>query len=466
MPNTPLTPVQKALAINLDDAIYGSIAEIGAGQEVARNFFKAGGASGTIARSISAYDMAVSDSIYGKSPDGRYVSAGRLNEMLQYEYNNLLNILAAKQTATFFSFANTVSALNFKKDNFTHGWMGIRYQLQPNCNPNNIIVHFRLWETDNLLQQRTAGLLGVNLIYAAFYYHSNPVQLLKSLIDSTSSDRVSIDMINTSGPDLNYIDNRLLAVQLVKNGMSETAMFDRNGQVMQPSDMLYKKNILIIRGSFRPITYVGFDMLKTGLRMLKRDVDFKKENTLTLCEITMDNLVSDGDFHEKDFLHRVDLLCGMGQNVLISNFREYYKLVLYLSQFKTEALRLMIGAETFKKVIDPVYYQHLKGGVLEAFGRLFAQNLKIYLYPSLIPASQQLMVSENLPVETSIKSLYRYLLENQKILDVADVKKEWLYIFPHDVRRLIAQKDASWEKMVPVYVARFIKSHKVFEYEE
>ena len=466
MQNELQNTVQKALRINLNGSIYGSIAEIGAGQEVARNFFQAGAASGTIARSISAYDMAISDATYGKTPDGRYVNETRLMKMLDYEYSNLLNLLTGNKTANFFSFANTVSALNFQKDNFTHGWMGIRYQLRKKPEWNQIIVHFRLWENDNVLQQRTVGIVGVNLIYAAFYYHHDPLTMLKSLMDATSSDRITIDMIEAKGPDLDYIDNRLLAVQLVKNGMSEATMFDRNGVVQQPSDMMYKKNVMIIRGSFRPITYVGFDMLKTGYHMLKQDVDFRKDNTLTLCEITMDNLIADGDFHEKDFLDRADILCGMGQNVLISNFREYYRLVLYMSQFKTLAMRLMIGAKTFKKVIDPSYYTHLKGGVLEAFGRLFAQNLKVYLYPSLIPGTTDLMTSANLPVDPAIKNLVQYLLDNQKIVDVEGVKTKWLGIYPHDVRSKIQQHDKSWEKMVPVYVSKFIKTHKVLDYNE
>jgi hypothetical protein len=252
----------------------------------------------------------------------------------------------------------------------------------------------------------------------------------------------------------------------VRNGMSEATMFDRDGKVQQPSDMLYKKNVMLIRGSFRPITYVGFDMLKTGYHMMKQDVDFKKDNTLTLCEITMDNLIADGDFHEKDFLDRADILCGAGQNVLISNFREYYRLVLYMSQFKTLALRLMIGANVFKKVIEPQYYSHLKGGVLEAFGRLFAQNLKVYLYPAIENETCRLITSENLPVDDSIKSLYRYLLENKKVVDVDRVKTEWLHIHPHEVRNMIQQKDKAWENMVPAYVSKFIKAHKVLDYSE
>jgi hypothetical protein len=466
MENELLSTVQKALNINLDNSIYGSIAEIGAGQEVARNFFQAGAASGTIARSISAYDMAISDSIYGKTVDGRFVNENRLEKMLDFEYDNLINILADNKPSDFFSFANTVTALNYQKDNYCHGWMGIRFQLHHNPEWNQIIVHFRLWENDNQLQQRTVGIIGVNLIFAAFYYYKDPLKMLRSIMDSTAADRVTIDMMSVKGPDLNYIDNRLLAVQLVKNGMSEATMFDRNGDVKQPSDMLYKKNVLLIRGSFRPITYVGFDMLKTGYHMLKKDVDFTKENTLALCEITMDNLIADGDFHEKDFLDRADILCGMGQNVLISNFREYYRLVLYLSQFKTLALRLMIGANTFKKVIEPHYYSHLKGGVLEAFGRLFAQNLTVYLYPALEDKTRDLITSENLSVEDSIKSLYRYLLENKKLVDVIGVKTEWLHIYPHEVRNKIRQKDSEWEKMVPAYVAKFIKAHKVLDYSE
>jgi hypothetical protein len=410
--------------------------------------------------------MAISDSIYGRTVDGRFVNESRLEKMLDYEYGNLINILADNKPSDFFSFANTVTALNYQKDNYCHGWMGIRYQLKHNPQWNQIIVHFRLWENDNQLQQRTVGIIGVNLIFAAFYYYKDPLKMLKSIMDSTAADRVTIDMMSVKGPELDYIDNRLLAVQLVRNGMSEATMFDRNGDVKQPADMLYKKNVMLIRGSFRPITYVGFDMLKTGYHMLKQDVDFKKDNTVTLCEITMDNLIADGNFHEKDFLDRADILCGMGQNVLISNFREYYRLVLYMSQFKTLALRLMIGANTFKKVIEPHYYSHLKGGVLEAFGRLFAQNLKVYLYPALENETNHLITSENLAVDDTIKSLYRYLLENNKIVDVLDVKTEWLHIHPHEVRTKILQKDSDWENMVPAYVSKFIKTHKVLDYSE
>lgn len=463
MEHVALSPIQKALAINLDAEIYGSIAEIGAGQEVARTFFQAGGASGTIGRSISAYDMAVSDSIYGKTSDGRYVSKNRVIQMLDYEYDNLMGILSQKKSC-FFVYANTISALNYKKDNYCHGWMGLRYQLKEHSEPNEIILHIRLWENDNHLQQRSAGIVGINLIYAAYFYRNEPLKFLKSLMDDTGPDRVSIDMLSVSGPDLNKFDNRLVALQLVKNKMSEVAMFDRHGLVSEPADMLYKKNVMIIRGSFRPITYVGFDMLKTGYHQLKKDVDFKKDNTITLCEMTMDNLLSEGNFQEGDFLERADLLCGMGQNVLISNFREYYRLVAYMSQFKTLALRLLIGSNTFRKVIEPVYYNHLKGGVLEAFGRLFANNTKIYLYPSLIPETEHLMTSVNLPVEKHVEHLLKYLTDNNLIIDLKNVKKEWLSIYPHHVRKCISNNDSRWKQMVPAYVSKFIEERGVLNW--
>lgn len=462
-----LSVKQKALALNLNDSIYGSFAEIGAGQEVARTFFQSGGASGTIARTISAYDMAVSDSIYGKTPDGRYVSEERLKKMLDFEFSNIVELLGKTrhENTCFFAFASTVSALNFKKDNYSHGWMGIKYQLQPNSAPNEIVIHFRLWENDNILQQRTVGIIGVNLIYSAFHYSQNPQLLLQSLMDFTSFDQVSVDMIMVKGPELSYIDNRLLAVQLVKNGMTDVAMFDRNGAVQHPWDLLYKKNVMVIRGSFRPITYVGFDMLKTGYHLLKEDVDFEKNNTLALCEITMDNLFSQGKFDERDFLDRVDILCGMGQNVMISNFREYYRLVNYLSLFKTLSLRLLIGAETFLKVIDEKYYSTLKGGILEAFGRLFISNLKVYLYPALQKDGTTLFTSANLPVDDKIRFLYEYLLSNKKIIDITGVKTQWLSFYSHDVLNKIKQKNPDWEKMVPNYVSRFIKEKKIFGYD-
>ena len=463
-----VSATRKALSINLDERFYGTIAEIGGGQEVARNFFQAGGASGTIAKSISAYDMAYSDALYCKGKKERYVSQDRLRRMLTIEYNELTEVLKDKKDnkTCFFVFANTVAALNYQKDNEARGWLGVKFQLNPNSEPNEVVIHTTLLENDNLLQQNTLGVLGVNLIHACFYHHQNPTEFLLSLMDNLSSDRLEITMIHMSGPQLDYVDNRLLGVQLVKSGMSKAIVFDRYGNVNEPSDMLYKKNVLAFRGSFRPITYVGFDMLKTSYGLFKKDKDYDKNNTIALCEITLNNLLEDGEFHESDFLERVDILNGMGQNVMVSNFKEYYKLVAYLSQFKIINLRIVIGMHTFLNVIDQKYYSHLKGGIIEAFGRLFIDNMKMYVYPSINEDTGELITLKNVQVEDTIKFLFMHLVANKKIIDIKNVKKEFIATYPHIVLNMIKNAEKGWEQMVPNYIADAIKTKKLFGYKD
>ena len=463
-----LSVSRKALTINLDDSIYGSFAEIGGGQEVARNFFQVGGASGTIAKTISAYDKRFSDAFYCESQTTkRYVSRERLELMLDTEYHEIKKLLAGVRApkTRFFAFADTVSTLNYKKTNICHGWLGLDFQLEPEQPPNRVIIHVRLHENDNVLQQNTLGILGVNLLYACFYHWQWPNTFLQSLLDDLSNDRLEITMIHMGGPQLGYVDNRLLAVQLVKNDMTKAIMFDRNGDVQEPADMLYKKNVLAFRGSFRPITYVGIDMLKTSFSIFKRDEDYDKENTLPLCEITLNNLLEEGEFDERDFLDRVDLLNGIGQNVMVSNFREFYKLVSYLSQFRIIKLRIVIGLLTFRKVLDEKYYQHLKGGIMEAFGKLFPGNVKMYIYPSL-DNTGELSSIQNIKVPDQNKYLLKHLTENRKIIDITNVNTKRLNIFSSDVLERIQHGDPTWEEMVPSFIVDFIKRKQLFGYRE
>ncbi len=461
---------RKALFINLDTSIYGSFAEIGGGQEVARCFFRSGGASGTVARTISAYDMAFSDYLYGKSPSGRYVSEERLIQMLDKEYTSLVELLQKDRgvDTRFFAFANTVATLNYKKDNEAHGWLGVRFQLKPGSRPNDVILHVRLLENESLHQQQTLGVLGVNLIYACYYNYQYPNSFLKSLLEDIPDDRVEIDMIRMGGPELGYVDNRLLAVQLVKNRMTTVTMFDRHGNVQQPADMLYKKNIMVLRGSFRPITYVGFDMLKTGFSLFREEVgyDKKKKETEVLCEMTLDNLMREDAFDERDFLDRVDILCGMGQNVMISHFREFYRLAEWFRRQRTNQVRMVIGALTFKNVINKKYYTHLPGGIMEAFGKLFTENLKVYVYPGREKEQDAVTTSRNLYIDPGIKFLYRHLTENKYVMDIPGCREEVLPWFSHVVLEKINKNDNTWEDMVPRYVSAFIKTKKLFGYRD
>ncbi len=458
---------RKALEINLNPSIFGSFAEIGGGQEVARNFFQAGGASGTVAKSISAYDKRYSDALYCKDKSSkRYVSRERLELMLEAEFDELTGLLAASSDPNlrFFAFADTVSTLNFKKDNISHGWLGLRFQLHPQAEPNQVIIHVRLFENDALLQQNTLGILGVNLLYACYFHWQRPNTFLLSLMDNLANDRVAVTMIHMSGPDLSYVDNRLLGVQLVKNGMTSAIMFDRNGNVQEPDDMVYKKNVLIFRGSFRPATYVTIDMLKSSFALFKKDEDYDKFNTLPLCEITLNNLLQEGDFDERDFLDRVDVLNEMGQNVMVSNFREFYKLVNYMSQFRIIKMRLIIGIDTFVKVMHPKYYTELRGGIVEALGNLFPENVKMYIYPAAAKGDQRLITTKTLVFPDDTRHLFSHLLATRKILDVPGINPAFLHIQSHEVLEKIRNGNADWEKDVPVFVARRIRQRKLFGY--
>lgn len=458
----------KALSINLNPKFYGTLAEIGGGQEVARAFFQAGGASGTIAKSISAYDKTFSDFIYNKKKPGRYVSEERLLLMLQKEYSDLLTTLDDKtgNETCFFAFANTVVTLNYHKDNQGHGWLGMRFQLNPKKEPNQVVIHVNLLENDSLLQQYTLGYLGVNLIYACIHFHDRPNVFLQSLMDNLDRDRIEINMVRMSGPDMAYVDNRLLGVQLVKNEMTSATMFDSKGNVQQPDDMLYKKNVLAFRGNFRPITNVGFDLLQTSYDLFKRDEDFSPETTISLCEITLRNLMQEGSMDERDFLDRVNLLNQLGQNVMISNFREYYKLVSYFSKFKIKKLRIVIGIPTFINVWNKTFYEDLKGGILEAFGKLFTKNMKLYVYPSQKRGSEEIFTSKDIDLPEDLGFLYQYLTLNKMIIDIEPSNRESLRINSEKVLEMIQSGDNVWEKLVPAKVVKYIKDNKVFGYKK
>jgi hypothetical protein len=374
---------QKALAINLDKTIYGSFAEIGAGQEISRQFFIAGGASGTIAKSLSAYDMSMSDSLYGKRP-GRYVCKARLEQMLDKEYSILMDTLAkTKPEKRFFAICNTVEAINYDRSNKSHGWLGVKFQLSPGAPPNEVIIHIRLLDRENIQQQEINGILGVNLLYGCYHLYHDPKSILNHMNDNLIPGRMQIDMVHVSGPAFEGVDNRLLSLHLVKHGMADAVMFLPDGSTIHPTEMLYKKDIIALRGRFRPVTKVHFDMLKHGLKQFEKDSKvLKKDQVLMIMELTLNDLSGEEGIDVEDFLARVDILTALGQTVLISNFKEYYKLVEYLTRYNTGAqLALLLGANSLINIFNERYYQDLKGGLLEAFGNLMHKDVRLYLYP-------------------------------------------------------------------------------------
>lgn len=461
-----LTTKQKALKVNLDESIYGSFAEIGAGQEVAAQFFKAGAASGTIAKTMSAYDMEFSDAIYGAEESGRYVCESRLIKMISHEYELVEERLREHRPDTcFFALSNTIEVLNYSKTNRGHGWIGLRFQLKPNTPPNEVIIHMNLLDNHKFLQEQVVGIIGVNLMYACFYHSHNPDLMLTSLMDNLSRDRVEIDMFRMTGSDFEHVDNRLMSLKLVKNGMSNAAMFGSNGNVLQPSEALYKKNILALRGRFRPPTLVNIDMLDRGLDMFQDEPDVANKDVLVLVELTLANLRAEGTISDEDFLDRVDILCSMGKTVIISNYQEYYRLVEYLSLFtRGKKIGIILGIYSLADVFEDEFYTNLNGGILEAFGKLFGSNVKMYVYPSRVPGTDTILGCEDFEVSPKQTFLYKYLLENKKLATIQNINTDNLHIFSDNVLEMIKLGKEGWEKMVPKMVEEAIKDKCLFDY--
>ncbi|UUC43884.1 TonB-dependent receptor [Flavobacterium cerinum] len=454
---------EKALRINLNKNIYGTFAEIGAGQETVRHFFRAGGSSGTIAKAMSAYDKDFSDAIYGVEDDGRYVTESRLKKMLSHEIQLVEERLKRDKhpSKMFFSYANTVATIDFAKQYKGHGWVGIKYQLDPEEDYNEIILHIRFKETDSRLQQETLGILGVNLIYGAFYKYNDPKKLLRYLYDHLDKDQLEIDTINFSGPRFKEVDNRLMSLQLVKNGMTDAVMFDPNGNNILPASILYRKNILALRGSFRPVTKVNMDMYQKSYEMFLKEKKVDKDNTMVIFEITLSNLRSEGEIDERDFMDRAELLCSLGQTVMISNFQEYYKVVEYFSEYSKARMGLAMGVSNLIDIFDEKYYRHLSGGILEAFGKLFYRDLKVFLYP-MEDEEGNVITSQNLKVHPRMKELYKFFAYNGKVVDITDFDKEHLKIFSREVLKMIHEGQEGWEDMLPEGISELIKRDHLF----
>lgn len=486
-----LTTNRKALTINLDNAKYGTFAEIGAGQETCRYFFQAGGAAGTIAKTISAYDMTFSDAIYGKA--GRYVSRERVEKMLQHEFSLLEERLSAEvgSERCFFSYANSMKAKGYRGGDDAHGWMGIRFQTSPNATPNEIILHTRMWDSETVQQQVAIGILGVNLVYGAFFLHKDLERFIDSLVDNVGAKRVEIDLIHFSGPDFAGVDDRIVNLQLVRHGLTNAVLFSPQGEIMQPSEVLYKKAILVERGSFRPVTRVNIDMLRCSGAQFIQEPSVQGKDVIVLAEITMNNLLASGKIDYDDFLARVDTIGATGNHVLISNYFEFYRLTSYFRRFTKEMIGVCMGINNLLEVFNEKYYTHLEGGILESFGRLFRNAVKLYVYPmkqrayqrylTLVAESEgveepargsvsgsladsMLITCNNLRVDSRISNLYLHLLENGYIDHIRGIDESLLDIFSRDILASIAEGSEAWEKMVPEEAAAVIKRRQLFGY--
>jgi len=462
MPNEQADTSQKAQQINLDAKRYGTFAEIGAGQEVARWFFRVGGAAGTVAKTISAYDMAVSDAIYG--PTERYVSRARLKAMLDYEYDLLLERLNEKRggRTAFFAFANTVAT---RKEE-GHGWLGIKFQAEPGSDPSEIYIHVRMLDKEAVRQQEALGVIGVNLIHGTVYLHKEPDSLIRALLDNLTWERVEVDMIRFAGPAFAKVDNRLMALQLVKEGLTEAAMFTAEGEAIQWAEALYKKPVLVQRGSFRPVTKATLDVLERGLEQFMREPDLKGEQPVVLMEMTLRHLTTGAAIDATDFLQRAETLKALGKTVLVSNFRRFHRLASYLSRYTNRPFGIALGASNLKEIFDESFYNESEGGLLGGLGQLFKNPARLYVYPHLDLESGKLVTAREYPVVQNLRHLYEHLLENRFIQGIENFHRELVGIRRLDVLTKLEAGDAAWEQCVPPQIVEIIKRNRLFGYRE
>jgi hypothetical protein len=452
---------EKALALNLDPSKYGTMAEIGGGQEVARWLFHVGGAAGTIAKTISAYDMVVSDTLYGATQ--RYVSRERLASMLEREFDSLQQTLGSDRgaTTTFFAFADTVATRSFKHPADGRGWVGVRFQHRPQSPPSDLIIHVTLRDRTTVAQQEALGIIGINVIHGVMFRHEDPFGLVGTLMDELSRDRIDVDMIKMSGPAFVGVDNRLMSLQLVEQGLTDAAMFTAAGEVVQASEVLYKKPVLVERGSFRPVTKLTLDVIERARERFVREPSVAGKEPILLMEMTLRNLTSPGGVDHADFLARSDILGGLGLNVLISRFEQYYFMAEYLARFTDQMIGIALGMPSLEEIAQDKYYADLSGGLLEAMGRLFKRSVKVYVYPSRNPATGDVVTVNNAATPSIWRHLRDLLLETGR-LENLEFNPSYLDYSPAEVLTRLRRGDPSWEAMVPAPVAEAIRTKHLF----
>jgi len=460
-----LTTDQKALEINLDRFKYGSIVEIGAGQEVARRFFHVGAAAGTIAKTMSAYDMAVSDDIYG--PVDRYVSRARLLQMLEKEFNQVVTRLAKvrPRNTTFFAYAATVTARSFKQQNECHGWIGVRLQLHPGAAPSDIILHVRMLDNDNAQQSDALGILGVNLIHAAFFMNTHPEWVVEALGDGLGPDRIEVDVIHFSGPYFEEVENRLMNLHLIRSWLTRAVVFNPDGQVVVPGELFHRKPVLVIRGSFKPVTKVNVDMMNAGLRQFGQLDAVDDANTVSLAEITINSLVSGDNVDSADFLARVDLLASLGYTVMISDYVRFFRLRAYLRRYTQKPIGIVLSVRDFEALFDEKYYDGLEGGMLEAFGKLFPDNTHVYTYPSRPRGERELITLDTVQVPANLRHLLAHLVENGKLVGIEHYDEAVLHIDVTEVLSGLRKGRGAWEQAVPETAASQIVERRLLGYD-
>lgn len=458
------TTSQKALRLNLDEKKYGTIVEIGAGQEVARQFFIAGAAAGTIAKTMSAYDMKFSDAIYGVQEDGRYVSKARVKAMMAQEFDLVLERVgdSRSKSSRFFAYAATVAAKSFGRDNECHAWCGVRIQMYPGAEPSNIKIHVRMLDDNAEAQQQALGVLGVNLIYAAYYYFENPKMIIDSLTDNMKPGRIEIDSIEFIGPYFEDVDNRAINLHLIRSWKTRAIMFRPDGSVGVPAEMLYKKNVLTIRGSFRPVTNLNVDMIEQGKKAFFTLPDVNDKNTIAIAEISLNDAKGqDAKVPEEDIVQRVQLLNLLGYNVMISDYTRYFSLRAYFRQYTKLQIGIVVGMINIKQIFDEDTYRGVEGGILEGFGKLFPDNTRLFIYPEL-NADGELSEFTSVKVQDHLRFLYRHLLENGFLAGIESSDINLFKIYSREVLKQLKNGRGDWEKSLPTAVANEIIEQRLF----
>jgi hypothetical protein len=464
---------QRAFAINLDDSVYGNFAEIGAGQEVARWFFAVGGAAGTVAKSISAYDMTVSDAIYGKTQ--RYVSRERIEQMLDHEYGLLHERLDGVRgdRTRFFVFADTAAARSFKGGNECHVWMGLRFQHAVRSQTSDILLHVRLLDATNALQQDAVGRLGVNLIHAAFHHWQAPRTLIETLLDNIGRERLEIDWIHMRGPAFGGVDNRLLSLHLVRVGFTPALLFDVDGTPLLASESIRRSRVLIERGRFAPVTRLNLEMMARARARFEADTNQPTPPSAAapvgtpgeireIMEITMNNLRDRGTAEDADFLARVDLLSAAGKMVLVTDIGAFHTLGEYLADRHVEQTGLVLGVPLLRELFNESHYQHLEGGILEAFGRLFTHRVRLYVHPTRDMLDGRVITADTVTVAPHLTHLLEHLRGNGLIRGLPCDESALRTYSSEEVRSRICSGDPSWRDLVAPEVAAHIDRHGYF----
>ncbi len=451
---------EKAFEINMDKGVYGSFAEIGAGQETANWFFRSSGAAGTVAKTISAYDMTVSDTLYGQAR--RYVSEERLKQMMDYEYAQLVKRLGEKRgkDTCFFSFCNTVKAKGYRDNGPWSAWIGVRFQLKPELPPSDFVMHVRLLVPDHDMQMRVLGILGVNLLYALFYKRDRMEQFVMSVGDNLDRAFYEIDFMRFSGNGFGMFDNRILAMELVRCGLSSSSLISPDGTVVQPADYLYKRPIVLMRGSFRPVCNIHLEMMDSvRSKFLESLSQEQHERVVDICEISLSNLLRGEQVDLLEFLDRVDALAAEGKMVMVTNIARFHRLSTLLSQYTREPVAIALSIGLLNEIFKDKWAD-TPGGILATMGHIFVNQTKFYVTPWINRTTGEFVTAGTYRAPEKYHYLYRHLRETGCIIEVPYFNQKLLFQTPRDIVRMITSGDESWRDYVPESASRMIEHIK------